>query len=274
MKLNALLLVLFAAALAACGGPTASGAPGGRPTISSFAADPATIQPGGSATLSWTVTGADALSVAPEVGAVTGSATTVSPAATTTYTLSASNDAGTTTARTTVTVASAGGGGDGGSGGGGGGGTLSAFFLPFDFGGEVSNTTFPDVAVDAAGGVHVAYEIADGGFDEPEPALYGYCPAECTDPSRFSVIPVGGDDDFLSDLNLRLDPQGHPRLSWSVYHGFRYAACDAGCTEPANWTVTPPLGSLVDLTDGSNRMFALDAEGRPRLIYTDDNWDH
>jgi arylsulfatase A-like enzyme len=74
------------------------------PPIHSFSAAPNTIAPGDSTTLTWSITGADTLSISPGVGTVTGSSVSVSPAETTTYTLSASNAAGTTTAQTTVTV--------------------------------------------------------------------------------------------------------------------------------------------------------------------------
>ena len=76
------------------------------PAISSFSANPATISPGQSSTLSWTVSGSPipALSISPGVGAVTGNFVSVSLSTTTTYTLTASNSAGQATAQTTITV--------------------------------------------------------------------------------------------------------------------------------------------------------------------------
>lgn len=74
------------------------------PTIASFTASPSSIPPGGSATLSWTVSGADSISISPGIGAVTGSSITVTPGATTTYTLTATNTAGSVTRTATVTV--------------------------------------------------------------------------------------------------------------------------------------------------------------------------
>lgn len=72
------------------------------PVISSFAA----TAPGadGSATLSWNVTGANTVTIDQGIGSVTGNSITVTPSATTTYTLSATNDAGTATAQATVIV--------------------------------------------------------------------------------------------------------------------------------------------------------------------------
>ncbi|WP_375766266.1 immunoglobulin domain-containing protein [Archangium gephyra] len=74
------------------------------PAIMHFAAVPATINAGQSATLNWEVAGATSLSIAPGVGTVTGTSVTVTPATTTTYTLTATNAAGNTTATTPVTV--------------------------------------------------------------------------------------------------------------------------------------------------------------------------
>ena len=74
--------------------------------ITSFTATPATIQPGQSATLSWTIKNATTASISPSVGAVnaqTGSAS-VSPTSTTTYTLTATNANGTVTQSVTVSV--------------------------------------------------------------------------------------------------------------------------------------------------------------------------
>ncbi len=78
--------------------------PPALPVIASFTASPATVQSGQAATLNWSVSGATSLSIAPGLGAVTGSSVTVSPSATTTYTLTATNSGGSVTATTTVTV--------------------------------------------------------------------------------------------------------------------------------------------------------------------------
>lgn len=79
------------------------------PTINSFVALPAAIQPGQSSALSWKVTGASKVSITPTVSTnslntISGTAT-VTPASTTTYTLTAFNTYGqSVTATTTVTV--------------------------------------------------------------------------------------------------------------------------------------------------------------------------
>ncbi|MGA2275313.1 MAG: OmpA family protein [Bryobacteraceae bacterium] len=71
-----------------------------------FAASPSTIGLGASTTLSWSTSNATSVSISPTVGAVTANgSTTVSPATTTSYTLSATGvDGKTVTAVTTVTV--------------------------------------------------------------------------------------------------------------------------------------------------------------------------
>ena len=83
-----------------------SGGGTGNPQILRFEGSPLSIQPGQQSTLSWTTTGATQVSIS-GVGAVTlNGSTTVSPATTTTYTLSAtSSDGKTVTAPITITVA-------------------------------------------------------------------------------------------------------------------------------------------------------------------------
>ncbi len=74
------------------------------PVVSSFVATPSTITQGQNANLTWQVSGATSLNIDHGVGTVTGASVNVSPASTTTYTLTASNSAGNATAAATVTV--------------------------------------------------------------------------------------------------------------------------------------------------------------------------
>ncbi len=77
--------------------------------INSFAADPASIAEGGSSTLSWQTTNATTVTISQGVGTVPGAgSTTVSPAQTTTYTLTAGGDGGPVTSTVTVAVAGTG----------------------------------------------------------------------------------------------------------------------------------------------------------------------
>ncbi len=75
------------------------------PSILFFAATPAGINSGQSATLSWSVSGATTLLMDNGIGNVTNSSSiVVTPSQTTSYLLTATNDGGTVTARTAVTV--------------------------------------------------------------------------------------------------------------------------------------------------------------------------
>jgi hypothetical protein len=77
---------------------------GAAPSISSFTAAPPNVSAGGTATLSWTVSGASYVIVSPQAGAVRGNSVIVTPAQTTTYTLYATNQYGRTTSTLTVHV--------------------------------------------------------------------------------------------------------------------------------------------------------------------------
>lgn len=78
------------------------------PVITTFTADPQTINPGGSSVLRWATSHATSVSIDNGIGAQPASGSvTVSPAATTTYTLTATGPGGTASAITTVTVTSA-----------------------------------------------------------------------------------------------------------------------------------------------------------------------
>lgn len=92
--------------LAGCGGGAqdANDPSGTLPSIAGFNASPPSIGSGQSSVLAWTVTGADSLSLDHGIGAVTGASRTVTPTATTTYTLTATNTVGSRTAQATVTV--------------------------------------------------------------------------------------------------------------------------------------------------------------------------
>lgn len=80
---------------------------GDTPVVNSFGSSPSTISPGGSATLTWSVSNATSVSIDHGLGSVASSGSkTVSPTATTTYLLTATNASGSTTAATVVTVTS------------------------------------------------------------------------------------------------------------------------------------------------------------------------
>jgi hypothetical protein len=84
---------------------TAANVPtGAAPHITSFTASSNSVASGTQVTLSWQQTGAGYVIVSPQIGAVRGSSATVTPTATTTYTLYATNAFGQTKSTVTVTV--------------------------------------------------------------------------------------------------------------------------------------------------------------------------
>ncbi len=108
-------IVLFAfAGLAGCGSTTSSTSPsekGAAPAITSFTANPTSVNSGTSSTLSWAAAGATSIAITPGTFTSTSASgsTSVSPTATTTYTLTATNASGSTTSTAKVTVATSGG---------------------------------------------------------------------------------------------------------------------------------------------------------------------
>lgn len=89
---------------AVCPGSFTVDATAAAPTILDFRATPSTIISGSTSTLSWSVSGASAISINQGVGTVVGTGRSVAPTTTTTYTLTASNSVGSATATAIVTV--------------------------------------------------------------------------------------------------------------------------------------------------------------------------
>lgn len=84
------------------------GAAASNPQILRFEANPMSISPGGSSTLSWSTSGASSVTISGVGNVPANGSTSVSPTQTTTYTLTASGSGGqTVTAPITVTVAGA-----------------------------------------------------------------------------------------------------------------------------------------------------------------------
>lgn len=85
--------------------PTESPSPVPPPVIVSFAANPANITADGAATLQWEVSGADSVEIDQGIGSVAASgSSSVNPASTTTYKLTAKSAGGQATDETTLTV--------------------------------------------------------------------------------------------------------------------------------------------------------------------------
>ncbi len=87
--------------------PVAEASAAAAPLVKTFKADPVSVDAGKSAMLSWEVTGAQEVSIDPEVGKVAGSGThAVSPKATTSYVLKAAGAGGNVQAEVSVEVKS------------------------------------------------------------------------------------------------------------------------------------------------------------------------
>jgi hypothetical protein len=128
------------------------------------------------------------------------------------------------------------------------------------------------IAVDATGRLHSAYATYRNGA-----AFYASCASRCTNPADWASVAFGED---VQEVQLALTPDGKPRLllrsEYELFGSlFQYAACDTSCTEPANWTVIALVdnrlpGETTALFDRPQHYFALDPQGRPRFIFTDE----
>lgn len=98
-------LLMLTSSIAGCVSISAPEEPASSPTINDFTAAPGMITAGQPVTLSWDVSGATMVEIQPSIGTVGPSGSQqLSPAATTTYTLTATNAAGNRTSSATVTV--------------------------------------------------------------------------------------------------------------------------------------------------------------------------
>ena len=106
-SLYALVLILLFGLLG-CGtsSSSSSSGKGSMPTITSFTANPTSMNAGTSSTLSWAAAGATSVAITPGTFTSTSASgsTTMNPTVTTTYTLTATNAAGSAASTLTVTV--------------------------------------------------------------------------------------------------------------------------------------------------------------------------
>jgi hypothetical protein len=108
------IILCACAGLGGCGSTTSSNSSsrnGPMPAITSFTANPTSVNFGTSSALSWATTGATSLSITPGTFTSTSASgsTSMSPTATTTYTLTATNASGSTSSKARVTVTAPGG---------------------------------------------------------------------------------------------------------------------------------------------------------------------
>lgn len=120
--------------------------------------------------------------------------------------------------------------------------------------------------VDGLGGVHVV-------FNDRDNIYYAHCAAGCSDPNNWLELPLfaTGEWGSMNEPTLGVDAGGHPRLMWfTEYSGgtdsFYYAECNANCVDSAaNWTSAAVVATSQ--YPENIRYFALDAQGRPRMVY-------
>jgi hypothetical protein len=138
-------------------------------------------------------------------------------------------------------------------------------------------TGSPDIVVDAAGGLHVAYRYHVPVAEGPD-AVYAYCPApasQCSDQARWQRVNLGGPVD---SIQLALTPAGQLRVlaigpdpDQPAYALYWYGECDAQCLSSDHWQFVPVTRSYgaIDLTGYylAERSFALDPQGRPRFVF-------
>ncbi len=145
-----------------------------------------------------------------------------------------------------------------------------------------TRTASPGVAVDAQGGMHMAYYHDISEDDGGAHGIYSYCPppaAQCTTESRWQRVRLFGP---ANAVQLQLTPAGKPRLLAedtglrnSVYLRtfYTYAECDQNCLNSAGWrsteVATVLAGYIPDAREMARRSFALDRAGNPYLVVTD-----
>lgn len=143
----------------------------------------------------------------------------------------------------------------------------STFFLPYTFDGSLMQSLRPQIAIDPANGIHVAYSSRSG-----DATFYGYCPSACTGTDKFTTVSIYGA--AYGVVYLALTPSGQPRLllteDASGSPAYRYAECNVNCTNGASWSIGGRLGegSYSSSNVEASHPFALDAQGRPRFGYS------
>jgi hypothetical protein len=140
---------------------------------------------------------------------------------------------------------------------------LSIFFLNTD-----GNATEASIAVDKAGGVHIAASPMGAATDGTYPAYYAYCASSCSSAANWTILELENLGFWGGYVRLALDSNGHPRMVWNreltMSNGeYRYAECNTHCTSFANWKIGS-TGPSYSADEG--RYFALDNLNRPRLV--------
>lgn len=146
------------------------------------------------------------------------------------------------------------------------------------------STASADIAVDAAGGLHMAYVHYEPSA-EGASAVYAFCaggPEACADVTAWSTVQLGS---ATRDVQVAARPDGRPRLLISAESqtqgggtDYIYAECEGACDQAASWTLTVVATSWDNsissfLSDRlPQRSFLLDPAGRPMFLYSDRNY--
>jgi hypothetical protein len=153
--------------------------------------------------------------------------------------------------------------------------SAGSFFLPLirDKDGVALGATLPDIAVDAAGGLHAVFTARESdGSGKRRPAYYAYCASNCDSTAKFSTIALG---DGYERAEIQLTAANAPRLllTRAISIGefqYQYWTCDRECLQEGNWTGVVPAEGRVKLFSSASqkqRTFALDQQGNPRFVY-------
>jgi hypothetical protein len=157
------------------------------------------------------------------------------------------------------------------------GGVDGAFFFEPE-----AKTASSSTAIDAQGGLHVAYYYYRSENEGGANVVYSYCapPANrCTTEAGWQRVELFGP---VESVQLQLTPEGKPRLLAeetglrnSIYLRtfYTYAECDENCLNAASWRSTEVdavlAGYIPAPRETPRRNFALDRLGRPHFIASD-----
>jgi hypothetical protein len=138
---------------------------------------------------------------------------------------------------------------------------------------KTRQTNSADIKVDGSGRMHVAYAAFGLDGNNQSAAYYRTCQPATTDCSQVVNWPGIALSNDVQEAQLQLTAVGQPRLLLKTGSGyFQYAACDTACANAANWSLlNVAYHDVVDINlwDYGQNYFALDAMGRPRFIYFD-----
>ena len=150
---------------------------------------------------------------------------------------------------------------------------VAGLFLP-----TLSNVAHPSIAVDQAGGIHMAFEPVSPAASGRLLIQYAYCAADCLRQESWQIIAVGDAGLPGAEVRLLLTATGKPRLFWFAQQDWRedgqyfFASCERSCSQTANWRSIAVATDSVG--EGAGDYFTLDADGNPHFLYTSTQSDH